>query len=120
LQTHFADPLAHYVQASTTDRHRGRLEVRQIKVSTELTAYLSAQWRHLQQVAELTRTVTCQGKTALACARAMPRKSWPPSAIWLSPSFTASPSSQIAASRRYFASHPEQALAFLVHQWGQH
>jgi hypothetical protein len=38
LQTYFADPLASYVQASTTERHRGRMEVRQNKVSTELTA----------------------------------------------------------------------------------
>ncbi len=37
--------------------------MRQIKVSTELTAYLSLRWPHLQQVAEVTRTVTCKGKT---------------------------------------------------------
>jgi hypothetical protein len=41
LQFYFADPLVSYVQASTTDRRRGgRTEVRQIKVSTELSAYL--------------------------------------------------------------------------------
>ncbi len=66
LQTYFADPLAKYIQASTTDRHRGRLEVRQIKGSQELTAYLSVRWPHLQQVAELTRTVTRKGKTTKA------------------------------------------------------
>src|SRR5712691_5492972 len=31
LQAYFADPLASYAQASTTDRRRGRTEVRQIK-----------------------------------------------------------------------------------------
>ncbi len=63
LQTYFADPLAHSVQASTTDRRRGRTEVRQIKVSTEMTSYLSATWPHVAQVAELTRIVTRKGKT---------------------------------------------------------
>jgi predicted transposase YbfD/YdcC len=63
LQTYFADPLAKYTQDSTTDRQRGRTEVRQIKVSTELNAYLCARWPHVQQVAELTRIVTGKGKT---------------------------------------------------------
>ena len=44
LQVYFADPHAQYVSASTTDRHRGRLEVRQIKVSIELNAYLRPRW----------------------------------------------------------------------------
>ena len=66
LQTYFADPLAQYRQASTTDRGRGRTEVRQMKVSTELTSYLSSRWPHLRQVAEVTRTVTRNGKTTKA------------------------------------------------------
>ena len=37
--------------------------MRQIKVSTEMTSYLSATWPHMAQVAELTRIVTRQGKT---------------------------------------------------------
>lgn len=63
LQTSFADPFAQYQLTSTTDRHRGRIEVRQIRVSSELNAYLSNRWPYGEQVAELTRTVTHQGKT---------------------------------------------------------
>jgi predicted transposase YbfD/YdcC len=63
LVTYFADPAACYQQAETWDRHRGRIEVRRLKVSTELTAYLAATWPYLAQVAELTRTVTVQGQT---------------------------------------------------------
>jgi predicted transposase YbfD/YdcC len=65
LHTYFADPHALYVQAATTDYQRGRVEVRSLKVSTELVGYLSATWPHLAQVAELTRTVTVRrtGKT---------------------------------------------------------
>ena len=165
LQTYFADPLAHYVQASTTDRHRGRLEVRQIKVSTELTAYLSARWRHLQQVAELTRTVTCQGKTTQEVLSLItdltPHQASPQRLLQVNrghwhienrlhyvrdvgfgedrsrlrsgnaPQVLAAVrnlvitlihrfgSPHIAVSRRYFAYHPEQALAFLFHEGGQ-
>jgi len=165
LQTYFADPLAHYVQASTTDRHRSRLEVRQIKVSTELTAYLSARWRHLQQVAELTRTVTCQGKTTQAVLSLItdltPHQASPQRLLQVNrghwhienrlhyvrdvgfgedrsrlrsgnaPQVLAAVrnlvitlihrfgSPHIAVSRRYFAYHPEQALAFLFHEGGQ-
>jgi predicted transposase YbfD/YdcC len=63
LTTYFADPQARYVQAETVDRHRGRLEVRTIKVSTEMNAYLAAAWPFVAQVAQLTRTVTKAGKT---------------------------------------------------------
>lgn len=63
LATYFADPLARYQQAETLDRHRGRVEVRTIKVSREMNSYLAASWPFVQQVAELTRTVTKAGQT---------------------------------------------------------
>jgi predicted transposase YbfD/YdcC len=81
LVTYFADPAAYYTQAETWDRHRGRIEVRRIKVSTEMTTYLSTTWPHVAQVAELTRQVTCKGQvrqeivyliTSLAPAQADP------------------------------------------------
>lgn len=165
LQTYFADPLASYMQASTTERHRGRLEVRQIKVSTELTAYLAVRWPHLQQVAELTRTVTRQGKTTQEVLYLItdlpPGQASPQRLLQLNrghwhienglhyvrdvafgedrsrlrsgnaPQVMAAlrnlvitlihrcGSTQIAASRRSFAYHPEQALAFLFQKGGQ-
>jgi predicted transposase YbfD/YdcC len=64
LQTYFADPQARYLQAQTVDRKRGRLEVRTIKVSTEMNAYLAASWPFVAQVAQLTRTVTKAGQTS--------------------------------------------------------
>lgn len=63
LQTYFADPDAQYVQAETVDRRRGRTEGRTIKASTEMNAYLAATWPHVEQVAQLTRTVTKAGVT---------------------------------------------------------
>ncbi len=65
LTTYFADPHACYAQASTRDAQRGRIEVRSIKVSTEMNAYLT-DWPHVAQVAQLRRTVTvrCSGKTS--------------------------------------------------------
>lgn len=63
LATYFADPLARYLQAETVDRRRGRLEVRTIKVSTEMNAYLAPCWPFVAQVAQLTRTVTKADKT---------------------------------------------------------
>ncbi len=165
LQTYFADPLAQYVQASTTERRRGRIEVRQIKVSTELTAYLSLRWPHLQQVAEVMRTVTCKGKTThevlYLITDLTPQQASPHRLLQINrghwhienglhyvrdvdfgedrsrlrsgnaPQVMAAlrnlvitlihrlGSAQIAASRRYFAYHPEQALAFLVQKGGQ-
>src|SRR5207247_9989345 len=62
LATYFADPLAGYLQAETVDRRRGRIEVRTIKVSTEMNAYLAPCWPFVAQVAQLTRTVTKAGK----------------------------------------------------------
>lgn len=63
LATYFADPLARFQQAETRDRHRGRCEVRTIRVSTEMNPYLRTLWPFVQQVAELTRTVTKAGQT---------------------------------------------------------
>lgn len=56
----FADPRTATTQAQTLDRHRGRHEVRQIRVSSDLTAYLAAcsPWPDIAQVAQLTRCVT--------------------------------------------------------------
>ena len=63
LQTYFADPQAQYLQAETVDRRRGRTEVRTIKGSHEMNAYLAATWPFVAQVAQLTRTVTKAGKS---------------------------------------------------------
>lgn len=65
LATYFADPHASFEQSSTLDQHRGRIETRKIRVSTEMNAYLT-DWPLIQQVAELTRTVTVRksGKTS--------------------------------------------------------
>lgn len=65
LATYFADPEATFSTARTTDYQKGRIEVRSIKVSTELNAYLAARWPGIAQVAQLTRTVTTRrtGKT---------------------------------------------------------
>jgi predicted transposase YbfD/YdcC len=65
LETYFSDPHASFEQSSTLDQHRGRIEKRSIRVSSEMNAYL-ADWPLTQQVAELTRTVTVRktGKTS--------------------------------------------------------
>lgn len=63
LVTYFADPAARYTQAETWDRHRGRCEVRRLKASTELTAYLAPTWPYIAQVGQLTHTITTQGQT---------------------------------------------------------
>ncbi len=57
LQTYFADPHASFEQFATLDQQRGRIEKRTIRVSTEMNSYL-VDWPLIQQVAELTRTVT--------------------------------------------------------------
>ena len=64
LATYFADPHASFEQDSTLDLQRGRIEERSIRVSTEMNSYLT-EWPLVQQVAELTRTVTFRktGKT---------------------------------------------------------
>jgi predicted transposase YbfD/YdcC len=65
LATYFADPHASVVQDATLDLHRGRIEQRSIRVSTEMNAYLK-DWPLVEQVAELTRTVKTRktGKTS--------------------------------------------------------
>lgn len=52
LLTYFADPHASFEQTSTRDEHRGRIEVRSIKVSQEMNGYLT-DW---PRVAEAGRT----------------------------------------------------------------
>jgi predicted transposase YbfD/YdcC len=64
LSTYFADPLARYLQAETLDRRRGRTEIRTIKGSHEMNAYLAPSWPFVAHVAQLTRTVTKAGKTS--------------------------------------------------------
>ncbi len=146
------------------DRRRGRIEVRTIKVSTEMNAYLAPAWPFVAQVAQLTRTVTKAGKTTtevvylittLSPSKASPerlldknrghwsienrshsvrdvsfkedrsrlRTSNAPQilaafrnlAITLIHRFG---SSQIAATRRHFASCPHEALALLSQKRG--
>lgn len=65
LVTYFQDADAQYQTAETTDYQKGRIEVRQIKVSTELTGFLATRWPGILQVAQLIRTVTTRhtGKT---------------------------------------------------------
>lgn len=65
LTTYFADPQATFQPAETTDRHRGRVEHRLIKVSQELCAYLQADWPGISHVAQLTRTRTAKGETSV-------------------------------------------------------
>jgi predicted transposase YbfD/YdcC len=164
LEAYFADPQARYLQAETIDRQRGRTEVRTIKVSTEMNAYLASSWPFVAQVAQLTRTVTTAGKTTtevvylittLAPAKASPQRllelnrghwsienrshyvrdvtfgedrsrlrtgsapqilaAFRNLAITLIHRFG---SSQIRATRRHFASCPQQALALLSLQKG--
>jgi predicted transposase YbfD/YdcC len=65
LTTYFADPYAQVQQAETTDRRRGRIEHRLIKVSQELCSYLQAEWSGISHVAQLTRTRTEKGETSV-------------------------------------------------------
>ena len=59
----FADPATCCSQpVSTTDCQRGRREVRSLRTTTDLNAYLTSM-PQVGQVAELTRTVTENGKT---------------------------------------------------------
>jgi predicted transposase YbfD/YdcC len=161
LATYFADPHASFIQDATLDLHRGRIEKRCIRVSTEMNAYLK-DWPLVEQVAELTRTVTVRktGKTSrevvflitpLTPAEANPQRllalvrghwSIENSSHYVrdvtfhedrsalrsghAPQILAalrnlaitlihrSGSSQIAATRRHFASHPRQAFDLLL------
>jgi predicted transposase YbfD/YdcC len=63
LLTYFVDPLASFEPDCTIDLHRGRKEVRSLKVTTALNEYLQQDWPGVAQVAQLTRTVTVN-KTA--------------------------------------------------------
>jgi predicted transposase YbfD/YdcC len=65
LTTHFSDPHVQFQQAETTDRRRGRVESRLIKVSQELCPYLQAEWPGITHVAQLTRTRTEKGETSV-------------------------------------------------------
>ncbi len=65
LQTYFADPHACFSEAETWDRHRGRVEHRSIRVTSEMNAYLHATWSHIHQVAQLVRTVTSKKGTTV-------------------------------------------------------
>lgn len=60
LAWYFNDPLATDRSAQTRERARGRIERRNIRVTSELTEYL-ALWPGIQQQAELTRTVQRKG-----------------------------------------------------------
>jgi predicted transposase YbfD/YdcC len=161
LATYFADPHASFLAGSTLDQHRGRIEKRSIRVSTEMNAYL-ADWPLTQQVAELTRTVTSRKTgqtsyevvyllTALTPLEASPQRllelvrghwSIENSSHYVrdvtfhedrsrlrsghAPQILAAlsnlvitllhrqGSSQIAASRRHFASHPRKAFDLLL------
>lgn len=162
LATYFADPHARFLQDATLDLHRGRIEKRSSRVSTEMNDYLKKDWPLVEQVAEVTRTVTSRatGKTsrevvylitpltpAEATAQrvlALVRAHWSieNSSHYVrdvtfgedrsrlrtgsAPHILAalrnlaltlihrSGSSQIAASRRHFASHPHKAFALLL------
>ncbi|GAC1469772.1 MAG: ISAs1 family transposase [Ktedonobacteraceae bacterium] len=161
LATYFADPHASCEHSFTLDRHRGRIERRSIRVSSEMNSYL-ADWPLIQQVAELTRTVTVRttGKTShevvylitpLTAQEATPQRllelvrghwSIENSSHYVrdvtfgedrsrlrsgqAPQIMATlrnlaitlihrqGSSQIAATRRHFASHPRLAFRFLL------
>jgi predicted transposase YbfD/YdcC len=161
LAAYFADPHAVFLQDATLDLQRGRIEKRSIRVSTEMNAYLK-DWPLVQQVAELTRTVTVRatGKTSqevvylitpLTPSEASPQRllalvrghwSIENSSHYVrdvtfgedrsrlrsgsAPQILAalrnlaitlihrSGFSQIAATRRHFASHPYKAFALLL------
>jgi len=81
----FADPLTSVSEAETLDCQRGRRERRHLRVSTDLTAYLTADapWPEIAQVAQLTRSVVTKGTmrtetayliTTLAPEHASPRR----------------------------------------------
>jgi predicted transposase YbfD/YdcC len=161
LATYFADPHASFEQCSTLDQHRGRIETRSIRVSTEMNAYL-VDWPLTQQVAELTRTVMVRknGKTSQEVVYLLtpltPHEASPQRLLELvrghwsvensshyvrdvtfgedrsrlrsghAPQIMAAlrnlaitlihrhGSSQIAATRRHFASHPRRAFDLLL------
>jgi predicted transposase YbfD/YdcC len=162
LQTYFSDPEASCEQEQTIDRHKGRLEVRQIRVTTLMNAYLAC-WPGLAQVAQLKRSVTTAGKRSeevvYLITNLSPLQASPGRLLHLirghwsienglhyvrdvtfqedrsqlrtghAPQILAAlrnlvitlihrqGSTQIAVTRRWFAFHPEKALAVLLSSW---
>lgn len=50
--------------ARTVDKGHGRLEIREVVASTELTEFLADKWTGVAQVFQLVRTVTKKGQTS--------------------------------------------------------
>ncbi len=50
-------------QAHSVDKQHGRLEVRHLRVSSELSAYLAPRWPQVAQVFQVERLITRHGKT---------------------------------------------------------
>lgn len=50
-------------EARTVDKAHGRLEVRHLRVSCELSEYLAPRWPQVAQVFQIERTITRHGKT---------------------------------------------------------
>lgn len=50
-------------EARTVDKAHGRLEVRHLRVSSELSEYLAPRWPQVAQVFQIERTITRHGKT---------------------------------------------------------
>jgi hypothetical protein len=66
LQLFFSEPPADcrdWRTARTVDTGHGRLEIREVVVSTELNDFLAREWTGVAQVFQLTRTVTEDGQT---------------------------------------------------------
>lgn len=57
--------------ARTVDKQHGRLEIRQLRSSAELGAYLAPHWPGVAQVFQVERTVTRHGKTTQELAYGM-------------------------------------------------
>lgn len=57
--------------ARTVDKQHGRLEVRHLRTSAELSAYLAPHWPGVAQVFQVERTVTRQGRTTCELAYGM-------------------------------------------------
>lgn len=55
-------------QAHSVDKQHGRLEVRHLRVSRELSAYLAPRWPQVAQVFQVERLITHHGKTTQAFA----------------------------------------------------
>jgi predicted transposase YbfD/YdcC len=51
-------------QAHSVDKQHGRLEVRHLRVSSELSVYLAPRWPQVAQVFQVERLITRHGKTA--------------------------------------------------------